>query len=137
MKTILHLIRNGSIFFPREEDDHTILYELGIPVNKFGVDYYPALMRFLPKTHAVKLHDFSSEEDDMRKRFVKRWKHEIEITHRSIVLTYPKTVPFQEVEKYTDALKKWYRKHFITLALVTKRSGGRTVKTTLTKSDLT
>ena len=129
----LQLIRNLKILYPRTDEDYNLLLELGCPMTKIDVDYFPTLRTFLPKSVKVSVTEFSVLQAQMVIDLQKKFKHEVELLGNSVVLSYPKELNEATLEKAMSAIRFWYRKHFITLSPTVKKSG-KTTKMSLQKS---
>jgi hypothetical protein len=131
MKIQVTLVRNSSILYPHTDKDFDHLSKLGTPIRKIDDAYLPVLREFASgiKFHIVSLTDL---EATMLSKFKNLWPHEVELTSKNITLMLPRSTPEPLIEKAVNALKKWYREHFIILEQVTKRSG-KTIKIVLVK----
>jgi 1-acyl-sn-glycerol-3-phosphate acyltransferase len=130
------LVRNGPILFPYQESDYEEMVALGCPITHFTSDYLP-LFGALAKRKGKKVDMIPFEpieEDLFKKKILPKWKHDLQVTHAAITLTYPKGEQSESsVEKLCDALKRWYRKNFVTLEIHIKRTSKR-VTVTLKKT---
>ena len=129
----LTLIRNGSLLYPHKDGDYEVLSELGVPLNNLSSDFAPALLTLLPSTVSPTIRRFEEVEAEMLERFEAKWSHDVTITAKAVILTYPKTVKPEYLQKAIESLKKWYRGHFYALEASEKRAG-RDMKTTLDKT---
>ena len=130
------LVRNGPVLFPYQESDYEEMATIGCPITHFTNDYLPlfgALAR--RKNKRVEIIRFEPIEADLFKtKILPKWKHDLQVTHAAIVLTYPKDNQDEaSIEKLIDALKRWYRKHFVYLEVQIKRTSKK-VAITLKKN---
>jgi hypothetical protein len=121
-KNCIELVKHRSWYYPKAERDYEILASLGYPINKVPLDFLPVLRSSLPAKMTTKIVNFAEMEADMLVRFKQRWQRDVEISEKNILLTGDPDTPDSRVEKATDALKKWYRGHYIGLEFVTKRT---------------
>lgn len=130
------LVRNGPVLYPYQEGDYEEMVAIGCPITHFTSDYLP-LFGALAKRKGKKVDmiPFEPIEADLfDKKILPKWKHNLQVTHSSIILTYPKEGQSEDsVEKLQDALKRWYRKHFVTLNIQIKRTSKK-VTITLKKT---
>lgn len=94
-------------------------------MSKIEADYLPVLLSYASELKFV-IVELSDLEEKMMINFRKRWAHSVELTNKSLTLTYDRQVSEALVEKAVASLKKWYREHYITLEQITKRSGKTT-----------
>lgn len=135
-RTTLTLVRQGALLYPSTDDDYDILSGLGIPLNALSADFSPALLTFLPSNIKTRVRKFDELENEMLDRFKAKWKHGVSITPKAVVLTHPKDIKPETLEKAIASLKKWYRGHFIGLEFTGTRGSGVDRKTSLLKSQL-
>jgi len=130
------LVRSGPVLFPYQESDYEEMVALGCPIIYLTSDYLP-LFGALAKRNgkSVELIPFEPIEEDLfAKKILPKWSHDLQVTHAAITLTYPKdSEPEARVEKLIDALKRWYRKHYVTLEVQIKRTSKK-VTVTLRKT---
>lgn len=130
------LVRSGPVLFPYQESDYEEMVAIGCPITHFTNDYLP-LFAALAKRKGKKVDYIPFEpieEDLFAKKILPKWKHDLQVTRSAIVLTYPKDGQSESsVEKLTDGLKRWYRKHFVTLDIQIKRTSKK-VTITLKKT---
>lgn len=119
--------------YPKTDADYDVLSGLGVPLNNLSSDFIPTLLTYLPSSVKTEVFKFDELEGEMLDRFQEKWKHDVTITTKAVVLEYPKDVKPVLLEKAVASLRKWYRGHFIQLEMTEKRSG-KMRKTVLTKA---
>ena len=122
-KQRLTLVRNKDRMYPKSDNDHTILTELGIPIGRITEDYYPMLKALVPNSIKIIVVEFSDLEAIMCEKLREKFKHTVLISEKSLTLVYPKSLPEKVLEKAHNTLIVWYREHYIRLSLVPKRVG--------------
>lgn len=130
------LVRNGPVLYPYQESDYEEMVAIGCPITHFTNDYLPLFGALAKrKGKKVEMIPFEPIEADLfDKKILPKWKHNLQVTRSSIILTYPKDEQSESsVEKLQDALKRWYRKHFVTLDIQIKRTSKK-VTITLKKT---
>lgn len=121
-KTQVTLIRHSAILYPYKDEDFEHLSDLGTPITKIEHAYFPVLEGFASNVK-FKIIDMVDLEAQMMVKFNKLWVHECEYTAKTITLSFPRNTPEALTKKATDALRKWYREHYIQLDEVIKRNG--------------
>ena len=132
-RTTLNLVRGNGLLYPLHDSDYETLFLLGIPLNNMRADFVPSLLLHLPKNIKAEIHQFADLEEAMLARFDAKWKYEVSLNAKHIVLTYPKTINQKHLDKAIASLKKWYAGHFYTLEHTEKRAGSKELKSILTK----
>lgn len=132
-RTNLKLVRNGGLLYPQTDVDYDVLSGLGVPLNNMSSDFIPTLLTYLPSHIKTQVFKFDELETEMLDNFRSKWKHDVALTAKAVILEYPKDVKPAHLEKAIASLKKWYRNHFVIIEVTEKRAGkGR--KTILTKT---
>lgn len=130
------LVRNGPVLFPYQESDYEGMVAIGCPITHLTNDYLPLLAALAKRNgRKVELVPFEPIEANLfQKKILPKWKHDLQVTHAAITLTYPKDGQSESsVEKLCDSLKRWYRKHFVTMEVHIKRTSKK-VTVTLKKT---
>jgi hypothetical protein len=125
------LVKNGTVLYPFTESDYEILQSLNCPLTHLTQDFLPLLKTYAKKAGVtVNLIDFDPIEADMFATKVSpRWKHGLTVTQNAVVLTYPKEQNEQTVDNLVNALKRWYRKHYVTFDVQIKRTAKKVIVT--------
>lgn len=130
-KTI-SLVFNSHFLYPKTEEDYAVLSDLGIPLRTISLDMLPSL-KVVAHEYKFVTEQLSALEQKIIPKFKERWKNEIIITDKSIVLTCPRATPEDHRNVAIENLKKWYDRHFIHLEASIKKING-TYRITLYKS---
>jgi hypothetical protein len=130
------LVRSGPVLFPYQERDYEEMVAIGCPITHFTSDYLPLFGALAKrKGRKVEVIQFEPIEADLFKtKILPKWKHDLQVTRAAVTLTYPKDGQSDtSVVKLIEALKRWYRKRFVTLDVQIKRTSKR-VTVTLRKT---
>lgn len=123
-KAAVTLVRNGTLLYPFTERDYEELKQAGCPLTNLTIDYLPLLGSLL-RRRQLKL-DFIPfdpiESEMLRTKILPKWKQGISVTRDSVVLTVLKGEDEVRAESLQAALKRWYRKHYITFEISIKRT---------------
>lgn len=119
----LNLVRNGSSFYPRDEDDHTLLSSITIPILTLTVDFFPLLEVFCKRKRVkIIVVQFDDMEASMLKAIQARWEHELAITPHSLTFIYLKDSKGVNTTNMVESICKWYAKHNILTEVSVKRT---------------
>lgn len=129
--TAITLVKNGSVLYPFTERDYEELQELGCPVNSLTCDYVPLLKTYARRVgKPINVIAFEPIEAAMYAgKIAPKWKHGLSVTKDAVTLSYPKEENEERVERLVDALKRWYRNHYVTFDVQIKRTKMKVVIT--------
>jgi hypothetical protein len=118
------LVRNGSILYPYTEADYETLRALRCPITDLATDYLPLLSAYARRHgHKTQVVPFEPIEQEMyATKVAPKWKHGLSVTPKEVVLTYTKDEPEERVDKLQEALKRWYKRHYITFDVNVRRT---------------
>lgn len=122
-KRKLTLVRNKDRMYPKSDEDHKLLTDMGVPLGRIPKDYYPLLKALMPHSVRILIVDFSDLEEAMCEKLREKFKHTVLLSEKTITLVYPKSLSEKILDKAHSTLVVWYREHYIRLVLVPKRTG--------------
>jgi hypothetical protein len=130
-KNAITLVKNGTVLYPFTERDYEELQALGCPITSLTTEYLPLLKTYARRTgRIVQTVPFEPIEAEMfGAKVTPKWKHGLAVTQDSVTLTYTKEESEERVEKLIEALKRWYRNHYVTFEVQIKRSKTKVVVT--------
>lgn len=123
-KDAITLVRNGTVLYPLAESDYEDLRQSGCPITNLTNDYLPLLGSLL-RSHQKKIQIVSFdpiEAEMLRTKILPKWPHPITATQAAVTLTIPKGEDEERAEKLQQALKRWYRNHYISFEISIKRT---------------
>lgn len=130
-KAAITLVRNGTILYPLTERDYEELQAISCPITNLTIDYLPLLATMAKRYNkGIVTVPFDPIESEMLEtKVLPKWKHGLTATHDAVTITYPKSESEPSVEKLLQALKRWYRKHYITFEVSVKRTSKKVTVT--------
>lgn len=123
-KAAVTLVRNGTLVYPFTERDYEELRQAGCPITNLTLDYLPLLGSLL-KRRQLKLEfiPFDPIESEMlRTKVLPKLKHDLSVTRDAVIIVVPKGEDESRIDNLQHALKRWYRKHYISFEISIKRT---------------
>ena len=131
----LTLVKAKSFFFPKEEHDYQVLFDLGTPMVKIDNDALVLLKALCERRKVtIEYENLRDQELAMLEKLGAKWDYEIEVEGEDLIFIFPREKGLEQTFASLErALVAWYKKRYITLSteIKVKRT---TYRATLTRT---